>query len=325
MRAEALAVRPIGNTGVNATPICFGTSSLGDAPNTYRYSVDEERARATLHALFDSPVNFLDTSRNYGLGRSEQRIGAVILERGGLPPDFVISTKLDRDEETDAFDAARARRSLESSLTALGVDKVDILHLHDPEFAADLNEITAPGGAIAELIRMKEEGLTKAIGLAMGRIDLMAQLLEQYPFDVVITHNRFSLLNQNAEKILDQARASGISVLNAAPYSGGILAKGVAEVPRIAYRDAAPDVLERARAVEQICRRHEVSVGAAALQFSMREARIASTIIGVTRPERIQETLTWATAHIPEILWTEIEALGKVNHDPEAGHEFIRG
>ena len=110
----------LGRTDLMVTSVCFGTSGLGDMPDTYGYGVDEARARATLHAIFDGPANFIDTSRNYGLGRSEERIGAAIRERGGLPAGFVISTKLDRDFETSVFDASRARRSLEQSLKTLG-------------------------------------------------------------------------------------------------------------------------------------------------------------------------------------------------------------
>src|SRR5579863_10598643 len=126
MRGEAMTepvnkVR-LGRTDVMVTPVGFGTSGLGDMPDTYGYGVDAERAKATVRAIFEGPVNFLDTSRLYGMGRSEERIGAVIRERG-LPPGFVISTKLDRDLESNAFDAARARRSLEQSLKALGLKK----------------------------------------------------------------------------------------------------------------------------------------------------------------------------------------------------------
>src|ERR1700760_815386 len=101
----------LGRTDLMVTSICFGTSGLGDMPDTYGYGVDEARARATLHAIFDGPANFIDTSHIYGRGQSEERLGAPIRERGGLPAVFVISTKLDRDFETSKFDAARARRS----------------------------------------------------------------------------------------------------------------------------------------------------------------------------------------------------------------------
>ena len=112
MSANGMKTVRLGRTNIMVTPICWGTSGIGDMPDTYGYGVDEQRARATLNAIFDGPVNFIDSARNYGLGRSEERIGAAIRERGGLPPGFVVSTKLDRDFKTNAFDAARARRSL---------------------------------------------------------------------------------------------------------------------------------------------------------------------------------------------------------------------
>src|SRR5580704_10313796 len=95
----------LGRTDLMITSICFGTSGLGDMPDTYGYGVDEARAKATLHAIFDGPANFIDTSRIYGFGRSEERIGAAIRERGGLPQGFIFSTKLDRAPETNRFDA----------------------------------------------------------------------------------------------------------------------------------------------------------------------------------------------------------------------------
>ena len=159
----------LGKTELMVTPICFGTSGLGDMPDTYGYGVDAERAKATVRAIFDGPVNFIDTSRIYGMGRSEERIGAVIRERGGLPAGFVLSTKLDRDPETNVFDAAQARRSLEQSLKALGLERIDLLHLHDPEHARSFAEATSREGALGELFRIKEEGLAKAVGLAAGQ------------------------------------------------------------------------------------------------------------------------------------------------------------
>ena len=149
----------LGRTDLLVTSVCFGTSGLGDMPDTYGYGVDEARARATLHAIFDGPANFIDTARNYGMGRSEERIGAAIRERGGLPQGFVISTKLDRDFETSVFDASRARRSLEQSLKTLGIDQIDLLHLHDPEHASSFDTTTGKDGALGELFRIKEEGL----------------------------------------------------------------------------------------------------------------------------------------------------------------------
>ena len=275
---------PIGETGLAVTEISFGAAPLAGMPDTYGYSVDEAAARATLHAIFDGPVNLLDTSRNYGLGRSEARTGAAIRERGGLPAGFVLSTKLDRDMDTGRFDAARARRSFEESLEALGVDHIQILHLHDPEHALDLTEVTRKGGALDELFRLKEEGLCTAVGLAMGRVDIMLPLVRDWPFDVILSHNRYTLLNRSADALFDEAAARGISVFNAAPYAGGILAKGSAHTQKITYQDATEETLAPVRQIEAFCAEHGLAPGAAALQFSMRDPRIASTIIGVSKP-----------------------------------------
>lgn len=308
----------LGRTDLQVTPICFGTSGLGDMPGTYGYGVDEERARATVRAILAGPVNFLDTSRNYGMGRSEARVGAVIKELGGLPPGFVISTKLDRDMETLRFDAARARRSLEESLEALNVDRIQLLHLHDPEHAADLGEITAKDGAVDELFKMKAEGLVDAVGLAAGRIDIMMPILRDWDFDALITHNRFTLTNRNAEPMIALAKERGIAVLNAAPYAGGVLAKGTAEHPRYVYQEASDAMLEPVRKVETACAKHGVPTGPVALQFSMREPRITSTICGVSKPERVAQTLDWARYEVPQAVWDDLAALPFVADDPEA-------
>jgi len=315
----------LGKSGLEVTPICFGTSSLGDMPDTYGYGVDEERARATVRAIFEGPVNFIDTSRNYGMGRSEARVGQVIKERGGLPEGFVVSTKLDRDFATNRLDAARARRSLEESLEALHLDRVQLLHLHDPEHAADLSEITGKGGAVAELFKMKEEGLCDAVGLAAGRVDIMMPILEDWDFDALITHNRMTLVNRNAEAMIQLAQERGIAVLNAAPYAGGVFAKGTAEHPRYVYQEASDAMLAPVREVEAICARHGVPTGPVALQFSLREPRITSTIIGVSKPERVRQTLEWAAFEVPQAVWDELASLSFATDDPEATRQYKLG
>ena len=308
----------LGASTLEAPSICFGTTSLGDMPNTYGYSVDEERARATVRAIFDGPARFLDSSRNYGAGRSEQRIGEVIAERGGLPDGVMISTKLDRDMDTRRFDASRARQSLEQSLNALNLDRVQLLHLHDPEYAADLSEVTRKDGALGELFKMKEEGLCDAVGLAAGRTDIMIPILKDWDFDALITHNRFTLVNRHAGAMLDLAVERNISVLNAAPYAGGVFAKGSARHGRYVYQEATEDMLKPVRKIEAICAKHDVPPGALALQFSMRDPRIASTICGVSKPERVQQTLDWANQPIADEVWQDVLALPHSIDDPEA-------
>ncbi len=323
--SDEVAYVELGTTGLRVSKICFGTSGIGDLPNTYGYTVDEERALETVRAIFDGPVNTLDTSRNYGLGRSEERIGKVIRERGGLPEGFVLSTKLDRDMETLAFDAARARRSLEESLETLGLDRVQLLHLHDPEHAASLDGITGPDGAIRELFRMKEEGLADAVGLAAGRVDIMTPLLKAWDFDVMITHNRFTLTNRNAEAMIDLAVARGTAVINGAPYASGILAKGSASNARWTYQTPPDEVRESVRLLEDLSARHGVPMGAAALQFSLRDPRIAVTLCGITMPKRVADTLVWANWPIEQAYWDELATLPVSLDDPEANRIWDAG
>ena len=325
MAADQMEQVPLGRTGLMISKVGFGTSALGSMPDTYGYDVGEERAQETIRVILSSPAHYLDTSRNYGFGRSEERIGSVIRDRGGLPQGFLISTKLDRHPKTNRFDAAQARRSLEASLAALGLDRVDLLHLHDPEYAASLSDVVGPDGAIAELFRMREEGLARAVGLAAGRVDLMTPMLRDWDFDVLITRNRFTLTNRNAEAMIEFACSRGIAVLNAAPYGSGVLAKGSASYPRYAYQDASGEALEPIRRIEAVCARHGVPLGAAALQFSMRDGRVTSTICGVSRPERIQQTLEWARWPIPDAAWQELMALPFSTDDPEATRDYKPG
>lgn len=298
---------PLGSTGLLVTPICVGCAPLGNMPETFAYGVPEERALATIRAVFASPINFLDTAASYGNGESERRIGIVLRELGGVPEGYVLETKADRDPRTGDFSGDQMRRSVERSLRLLGLDSLPVCYLHDPENAS-FAEITQPGGALDALRRLTEEGVIQHLGVAGGPIDLMIRYVESGCFEAVITHNRYTLLDQQASPLLDVAAARGLAALNAAPYGSGILAKGPSAYPRYMYRDAPPGMVERARRMEATCTRHGVSLAAAALQFSLRDPRITSTIVGMTRPERVQETIDLARVSIPESLWEELRS-----------------
>ena len=315
----------IKNTGLEVTEISFGTSSLGSMPDTYGYEVSEDRAQKTLKRFFQGPVNTLDTSRNYALGESEKRIGRAIKENGSWPDKFILSTKLDRDMNTLKFDKYQARKSLEESLEALGIDSVDILFLHDPEYAKDISEITKKDGAMDELFKIKEEGLAKAVGLAMGKINIMFPLLKNWDFDVLISHNRYTLLNREADKMFDYAYSKKIAIFNAAPYAGGVLAKGPSNFKKITYQDVTEEMLMPAKEIEKICKKHNVDMGAAALQFSLRDRRISSTICGVTSVDSIEKNLTWAKAKISNEFWDEVLKLPFSSNDPEASRIYTAG
>ena len=322
MPTEQIEKVTLGRTGLTVTKLCFGGSILGDMPATFGYAVDADRAMATLKAIFASPVNFLDTARIYGHGRSEERIGDAIRSIGGLPEGFVITSKVDRDFETSEFDGHRVRRSLEASLKALGLDRIPLLNIHDPEYASDFKDIARPGGALSELFKIKAEGLVDGVGLAAGRVDLMMPLLRDWDFDAIMTHNRFTLANRNAEAMIDFCVGKGIAVLNAAPYAGGVLAKGTGTYTKYAYQDASDETLSPIRRIEEICDRYDVPAGAAALQFSMRDKRVTSTVIGISKPERVTQTLEWANWSIPDAMWEELLALPFATDDPEATRQY---
>jgi len=307
----------LGDTGLTVSNICVGTGGLtngsdADTPEGIR------RAHETVRAIFDCPAHFIDTSRIYGRGKSERRIGDVIRERGGLPPGFKLATKLDLDFETRRFDGAAARRSLEASIKALGIDHFHVLHLHDPEFIKDITDVTGPQGSMVELMKMKDEGFCDAVGLGAGDVDVMMPLLRDWDFDVMLTHNRYTLINRNAEAMIDFAISRGTAVFNAAPYGGGVFAKGSAVVQKYSYKDAPADVLDAVKKVEAVCARHNIPPGAAALQFSLRDPRVTSTVCGVTRPERIAETIDWANWPIPEAVWGELGAIPYSVKNPQA-------
>lgn len=314
---DYLSRRAFGPTGLQVTPLCIGTAQLGDMPDTFAFSVPEDQALEAIRAAFRSPINFLDTAAAYGDGESERRIGLVLQELGGLPDGYVLATKVDRDLKTGDFSGEQIKRSLERSLRLLGLDRLQLVYLHDPEHTT-FETIMAPGGAVEVLQRYKEQGVVQHIGVAGGPIDLMIRYVETGAFEAVITHNRYTLVNRSANPLLDIAAARGLAVVNAAPYGSGMLAKGPDAYPRYAYQDAPPELVEHVRRLAAICQRYEVPLGAAALQFSLRDPRIDSTIVGISRPERIAQTLDLAAHRIPDDLWAELDALGSYGDDPEA-------
>jgi D-threo-aldose 1-dehydrogenase len=305
---DALAKRPLGRTGLSVTPVCIGGGPLGGMAALFGYDTPAERGVQTVLRAFGGPFNFLDTAAEYTDGESERRIGEAIRRAGGLPEGFVLATKVDRDTTTGEYSGAQVRRSIEGSLERLGVDRVPLLHLHDPEHIS-FEEGVAPGGPLEELVRIRDEGLAAHLGVAGGPVALLSRYLKTGAFDALITHNRWTLVDRSAGELLDEAAGLGVAVINGAAFGGGILARAGSGRQDYAYQPAGPEVLARIGRMEEICSAAEVPLGAAALQFSMRDERIASTIVGVSRPERIEETARLATWRIPEELWPQLEAL----------------
>ena len=310
---------------IKVSEICFGTSALGNMPDTYGYEVNPSIAEETILAILNGPSNFIDTSRNYGMGRSEKLIGNVFKSLGGKPNNIILATKIDRDMATNVLDRDATLKSFEQSIKALATEKIDILHLHDPEHCKDLNDITCKGGALDTLFQLKEEGSVTLVGLAMGKVEMMYDLIQEWPFDVMINHNRFTLLNRHADKLFDLAKKKGIKIFNAAPFCGGILAKGTKETNRLVYQEVSEKKLKPVFDLEKTCLKYNIPLGAAALQFSMKDTRISSTIVGITKKSRIDQIVEWSNFEISEDAWTEILSLPFSINDPEATRNYKLG
>jgi len=164
---------------------------------------------ATILRAMEGPLNFVDTSNEYGSGgNSERRIGQALAQAGGLPDGFVVATKVDPVVGTSDYSGDRVRRSVEESLERLGLDRLQLVYLHDPE-KITFEEGTAAGGPLEALIELRDQGVIGHLGVAGGPIDLELKYLATDAFDVVISHNRFTLVDQTAEPLIRDAMARG--------------------------------------------------------------------------------------------------------------------
>ena len=218
-------------------------------------------------------------------------------------------TKTDRDLATGVFDRDRVRRSFEESCERLGVDRIGILHLHDP-YTIGFEEAMGPDGAVAGMLELREEGLVDAIGVAAGRISVMRPYVGTGLFDVMLTHNRYTLVDRSARELLGDAAARGMGVFNAAPYGGGLLARGSQSGATYAYTASPPALLAWVAQAEAVCARHDVDLPTVALQFSLRSPLVHSTVVGVSSPARIAALERARTAAVPDALWDDLERLG---------------
>jgi D-threo-aldose 1-dehydrogenase len=181
------------------------------------------------------------------------------------------------------------------------------VYLHDPEHTT-FEAAMGRGGPVDVLREFRDQGIIDHTGVAGGPIAMMTRYVETGVFEAAISHNRYTLLNRAADGFWDVCLRNGVAPLNAAPYGGGMLAKGPGAYPRYAYEDAGGETLRHAWALEEICRRHGVPLQAAALQFSLRDARITSTIVGISKPQRLLETVELAAYPIPAEVWDALEA-----------------
>jgi len=295
--------RRIGRTPLVTSTIIAGASPLGSMPDLYGYDVGESAAVDFVSALLRSPIRAIDTSNNYGAGTSERRIGKAIELAGGVPDDFSVITKVDR--AGDDFSGARVRESFRESMDRLGVGTVPLLFLHDPD-AFDFGYMASTGGAVDALVQLRDEGRAGAIGVATGDTRLLHRYLDLGVFDVILSHNRFTLVDRSADELFTRAVELGVGVLNAAVYGGGILARP-GESTTYSYRPASRELLEAIAAMDAVCARAGFDLATAALQFSLRDPRVDATVVGITREPRISSLVASAGVDIPDAVWDELE------------------
>jgi len=295
----------LGSNGLRVSRVCVGTSPLGGMPDAYGYDVEAERAIATVGRVIESQINFVDTSNEYGDGESELRIGAAL--RGpGLPRDeMVIASKADPVRGSRVFDGGRVLESFKESVDRLAVDRLDVYYLHDPE-RFDFEYLTRRGGALDALRELKASGQAGLIGVAGGQISEMHRYLDTGGIDVLLNHNQFTLLDQSAQPLIEHALACGASFVNAAPYASGILAKPLADRPRYQYQLPTPSVVEKVSWLHKVCEQYEVPLAALALQFSTRDPRVSSTVVGVSTPSRVDQLVRNEEFNIPGELWEAV-------------------
>ena len=301
-------MRPLGATGLEVSALCLGGGPLGSMPRLFGQETPAERGIRTVLAALDSPIRFIDTSNGYSDGESERRIGEALRRVGGVPAGVVVETKT--DPKGSDYSGDRVRRSVEESMARLGLDRLPLVHLHDPE-NFEFDDIAGPGHAVEALVDLREQGVVGAIGLAGGDVRVMARYLALEVFDVLLVHNRWTLVDRSAGRLVAQARRQGMGVLNAAVYGGGILAHqdDAGSPTTYGYRPAPPAVLAAVSAMRAVCARYGTDLPTAALQFSVRDETFASTVVGMSRPERIATTVAAAQQPLPDDLFAELETL----------------
>ncbi len=275
-----------------------------------------------VHELFeDQTVRVLDTANNYGFGASEERIGMAIREYGTIPDGFVIQTKADRDMATGDFSGARVRLSLDESRTRLGFDCLPIVYLHDPENIS-WEQAFATDGPVAALVAAREAGIIGTLGVAGGPSDLMRRYLNTGHFEALITHNRFTLADRSADRLLDHAHELGVHVTNASPYGGGFLTTWPPPTQRYAYAPAAPSVRRTAEQAAELCAAAGVPLIAAALAFSTEDPRIDRTIIGMRTIDDLRATRELLEIPVDAVL---LDALRELESDPRGWQDPAGG
>ncbi|QJT06132.1 aldo/keto reductase [Streptomyces asoensis] len=311
----------LGGTGVQVTQLAFGAAGIG---NLYR-PISEDAAVAAVEAAWEAGIRTFDTAPHYGLGLSERRLGAAL--RGRPRAAYTVSTKVGRllvPDDADGDDLANGfavpathrrvwdfsadgvLRSLDASLNRLGLDRVDIALLHDPDDHAE----QALDEAYPALERLRDEGVVRAIGIGMNRCGLPARFLRETDIDVVLLAGRYTLLEQEGlAGPLSEAAARGKSVV-----IGGVLNSGLLSDPKPGatydYAPAPDVVVARALRLKAVTERHGVPLRAAALHFPLGHRAVASVLTGARSAQEVLDTVEQLRRPVPPALWDDLRTEG---------------
>lgn len=312
--------------GLALTELGLGTAQLG---NLYRVTSDDE-AHETIASAWDAGVRYFDTAPHYGLGLSERRLGALVRDR---PRDeFIVSSKVGRllmpnPETADRRDSlgfdvpADLRRewdfsrdgilrSVEASLERTGLDRIDVLYLHDPD---DHFEQASTEG-IAALIELREQGVVSAVGAGMNYSAPLAELIRRADVDLVMCAGRFSLLDGDAlEDLLPLALERGVGVVAAGVYNSGILASPRPRADaQYDYQPATPEILARANAIADVAEEHSMTLPSLAIAYVLRHPAVVSVVLGARGRAQVQQNLDRFETAVPDHVWQQLEQRGLV-------------
>jgi D-threo-aldose 1-dehydrogenase len=312
---------PLGRSGLRVSALGLGTAPLG---NLYSAVTDVD-ADATVAAARAAGLTYLDTAPHYGLGLAERRLARVL---PGLPRErFVLSTKVGRllrpPEPGRAADPAGfvavppGRRvwdfsregvlaSLEESLERLGLDRVDVVFVHDP----DDHEREAREQAFPALAELREQGVVGAIGAGMNQAEMLGRFVRGLDLDVVLVAGRYSLLDQRAlVELLPACQERGVAVVIGGVFNSGLLAD-----PRpgatFDYRPAPPELVARAGEIAAVCARHGVPLRSAALAFPFGHPAVTSVLVGARSAAEVADAAAMHATPVPAELWAELVAEG---------------
>lgn len=316
-------------TGHALTELGLGVAQLGNLSRI----VSDEDAESAVEAAWDAGIRYFDTAPHYGLGLSERRLGALVADRPR--EEFVVSTKVGRLLEPDPDGAGRlddegfavpatmrrvwdftadgVRRSLDASLERLGLDRVDIVYIHDP----DDHWKQASAQAVPALVELREQGVIGAIGVGMNQHEMLTEFIRRSDIDLVMCAGRYTLLEQPAaDEMLPLAQDRGVGVVIAGVYNSGLLATSR---PRAqATYDYAPAdsvLVARVHAIADICEANGVALPDAAVAFPVLHPAVVSVVVGCRDGEQVDAAVSRYEAEIPTRLWTDLAEAGLLRPD----------